>query len=161
MVNVCDLYPKVGIPEINQNIITEFKKSYLQESDSIFVSNEMSEHEMLQIKEVREMAQSLQDENFVFNSRSTFMVVFEHKFSWGLVEVNLNISEGVISECKIYSDCLIPEFIFELENKIGRNNVEYSKNGFEKIRKIEVSQIDESCSRLLLEFSDWMISNLQ
>ena len=116
---------------------------------------------MLKIPEVLKMSQELQLASFVFNSKSSFGNVFEKKFDWGLVEVNLDINGGLVKNCKIYSDCLIPEFILRIEKNLNNGKIEYSKNGFAGISGYKVSDIDEVCEKYLTEFCEWMQTNFE
>ena len=57
------------------------------------------------------------------------------RFKWGLVDINFNVREGEIKSGKVFSDCLVPEFI-DIINEVLQEGIwgfEYSKSGFEKM----------------------------
>lgn len=44
------------------------------------------------------------------------------------------MKDGLIEKCRIYSDCLLPDFITDLNNKII--GVKYDSEGIDEFRKI-------------------------
>lgn len=61
-----------------------------------------------------------------------FKYTIEKKFPWGLIEITFEVENGRISKCKVYSDCLNPDFITELqESLIG---VKYDRDGLATLR---------------------------
>jgi lipoate-protein ligase A len=56
-----------------------------------------------------------QDWQWRFGETPEFTHHVETRFDWGQMELNFDAQDGVIRTCKIYSDCLHPQLITELE----------------------------------------------
>ena len=75
----------------------------------------LGEREMLEEPGVREIHSKLTDDNWIYNEHSAFSNTLEHKFPWGYFEFNFEVKNGKIVKTKIYSDCLFPDFVSEIE----------------------------------------------
>lgn len=61
--------------------------------------------------EFQKILSQLTDWEWRFGRTPQFSHTLEKKFDWGLVEVNLDVKDGVIRSTKIFSDCLIPDIV--------------------------------------------------
>ena len=63
----------------------------------------------------------------------------EHKFDWALVDVQFSVERGLITEGKVFSDCLIPSFIDALNAELAKGDISYDEAGVadlcERVRK--------------------------
>ena len=68
-----------------------------------------------------------------FGETPEFKNGIEKKFDWALVDLEFNVEKGVITKGKVYSDCLIPVFIDELNEIIGSGKITYDEAGIQQI----------------------------
>lgn len=71
--------------------------------------------------------------DWLFGYAPEFSVNHEERFSWGSVEILLNVEKNVITESKIYSDCLNPDYITKLTEAFPGKR--YDFDGIEEVFK--------------------------
>ncbi len=49
-----------------------------------------------------------------FGETPQFTNSIEKKFDWALIDLEFNVEKGRITKGKVYSDCLVPNFIDEI-----------------------------------------------
>ncbi|SFA94267.1 lipoate-protein ligase A [Acetitomaculum ruminis DSM 5522] len=69
-------------------------------------------------------------DKWVFGRKINFEHILENRFDWGEIQLHFQIKEGLISECKIYTDSM-DETIFDTINKL-LINCKYSTEGIKK-----------------------------
>ena len=116
----------------------------------------------------------LLEKGFRYGNTPPFTHVMEGRFPWAMVEVNVNSKKnGVITESKIYSDCLFPDLITILNEALeGRDYLgEDVKRGMDWAREkvVQESQRREMgeegamdvpadpCLSFVDEFEDWLL----
>ena len=97
----------------------------------------ISEADLRKIDKIAELYESTNDWDWRFGQTPDFTNSIEHKFDWAHVDVMFNVEGGVIVEGKVFSDCLIPGFIDELNKELASGVIPYSTAG-----------IDELCSKV-------------
>ena len=55
---------------------------------------------------------------WIYGECPYFSYTIEHKFTWGLTEITFEVDNGCISKCRIYSDCLYPDFIESIQSDL-------------------------------------------
>jgi lipoate-protein ligase A len=70
--------------------------------------------ELEQIPKLMELYQGYTRWEWRFGETPTFTNGIEHKFDWALVDLELNVEKGRITNGRAWSDCLVPTFIDEL-----------------------------------------------
>ena len=68
-----------------------------------------------------------------FGSTPSFTNEIEKKFEWALVDVHFNVDKGKISNGKVYSDCLVPTFIDEVNEILASGLIKYDTEGIDQI----------------------------
>ena len=58
-----------------------------------------------------------------FGKSPSFSHSLEHKFGWALVDVQLEVANGVVARGRVYSDCLVPSLIDALEDELAAGAV--------------------------------------
>lgn len=99
-------------------------------------------------------AQEMQNWEWVYGESPQFTHSLETRFIWGIFDINFNIEEGKISKVKIFSDCLIPEFVDFVEKNLLNQKYEIET----------LNNLKSSCPEAFLPmFEDviqWLNSNL-
>ena len=59
----------------------------------------------------------------------------EVKFSWAFIDVQFNVVNGIVTDGRVYSDCLIPVLIDALNQEIQTGQITYDAQGISKMCK--------------------------
>lgn len=70
------------------------------------------------IEPLHNFYQKMSDPDWRFGKTPEFSHTLETRFSWGIIDIRLNIKKGVIDECVIFSDALDVEFIQHLQETL-------------------------------------------
>lgn len=120
---------------------------------------EYLDHEALQsIDSLKSYYEQLKSWDWVYGKNPTFEQNMSHKFDWGLVEVHLNSSKGVISDFKAYSDCLDPDFIEELSPVLVGSP--YSRHGIKEAGSEHLLR-NPARADYIREFYSWLGDELK
>lgn len=68
----------------------------------------------------------LTDRDWLYGKTPAFTACAEEKFSWGLIEIDFAVNNGIIKCAKVYTDSLDTGFIEILENALTEKNFERS-----------------------------------
>lgn len=68
-----------------------------------------------------------------FGETPQFTHELEQKFDWALVDMHLDVKKGVITQAKVFSDCLMPIFIEELNEVLNTGEIKYDKDGINNL----------------------------
>ncbi|TEW56053.1 lipoate--protein ligase [Psychromonas sp. RZ22] len=86
------------------------------------------EPELLDIEVLKEIDvldtyyQKMSDSDWRFGKTPEFDHKLETRFTWGIVDINLKVKQGVIDECVVFSDALDVDFIDVLRNLLLNNH---------------------------------------
>ncbi|CAG9319658.1 unnamed protein product [Blepharisma stoltei] len=98
-------------PTINhERFITAIRKSFLKEYPNA-ENTEVTEMP----EDVEAKAQAYLNWDWRYGVSPVFTHQLENYFSWGLIDLQFNVVKGVVEGCKIFSDCLYPDYIDKLE----------------------------------------------
>ncbi|EGG13497.1 hypothetical protein DFA_11258 [Cavenderia fasciculata] len=121
--NLNTLSPTINHQTWSQSIINSFEKQYNLKADI----EELNTKDLEIIPSLKETFNKLSAWDWRFGNSPPFEHQFEKRFDWGIMDVNINCSKGIIEKIKIYSDALNPIMIEVLqESLIG---MEYGKDG--------------------------------
>lgn len=115
----------------------------------------------MSIPEVQTAYDEMRNPDFIFNKQDEFENTFTIKFDWGLVEVNTNVKLRKIVKAKLFSDCLVPEFIERLEARLNKGDIEYSRAGLEALSDFDFHELPAQCKNWLAEFKGWLQEQMQ
>lgn len=149
VINLKELNTKINHEEIQNSIISEFFKEY---GANVEITN-LKVEEIKGNEKLNAHYERLKDWNWRFGEAPNFTHKISEYFSWGLVEVYMNVEKAIVKECNIYSDSLHPEMIEVMMASL--NNITYNKSSFEN--KLN-SLIDEypMYGDYLKEFGQWI-----
>lgn len=151
--NLRDLTPEITHELLCERIIQSFF-DYYEGSCPI----EILDHEYLKnIPALNEHFQKMSDWNWRFGEAPQFSHQMSERFSWGMIEVHLDVHKAIVEKVQIFSDSLHPEMIEQLMASLLK--IPYNKAAFqEAILKVveELPMIKE----YLLEFQDWIVKEI-
>jgi len=111
---------------------------------------------------VNSFTQQLGDWDWRFGKTPKFEYNLETRFQWGIIDIYVHVSKGLIEETKIFSDALVPSLIeLLMKHMVG---VPYSREGVKiacnKVRREDLCIDDPAILNYINEFEQWLSSNL-
>lgn len=107
----------INLKQLNNNLSVEVVKTALIESfEEMYRTRgivKIIDEENIFIDEYITKYNSWQ---WNYSQSPNFSMQFEEKFKWGIIEFNFSSSDGIITQCKIYSDSLVLENFKALED---------------------------------------------
>lgn len=110
VVNLKEICPQMTIESLKTALITSFNDFYNTETKTII----LDEHEV----EVAKYLEKYNSWEWNYSESPDFSIVFENKFDWGIFEINLELSDGKITDCKIFTDSIELEDFKVLEKSL-------------------------------------------
>eukprot|EP01112_Ceratiomyxa_fruticulosa_P007274 TRINITY_DN1881_c0_g1_i1.p1 TRINITY_DN1881_c0_g1~~TRINITY_DN1881_c0_g1_i1.p1 ORF type:complete len:388 (+),score=76.70 TRINITY_DN1881_c0_g1_i1:69-1232(+) len=156
VVNLSTLNTNITHDTLSQAIIDTFKEHYNDKDSKV---ENLDQQTLSQIPSLAESYNSLKDWNWRYGATPAFEINFETRFDWGIIDVHINCSEGVISEIKIFSDSLFPLMIEEITSSL--KGAPYNKKGvYDALEKSRQKFQSTECEGVIVEMRDWMIKHL-
>lgn len=120
VINLNELSPKITIESLKTELITSFNEFYKAESKIVI----LNEKEIDLIKYL----EKYNSWEWNYSESPDFSIVLENKFNWGIFEIHLELSDGKIKDCKIFTDAIELENFKSLEkslinSKLKRNDI--------------------------------------
>ena len=112
VVNLSELVPELTSENIKQPLIEAFEKVYGGKASMLDFD------ELTKLPEVQQIREKISSHEFLFGRWEQFKTSKKARFSWGGVEIALQVDEAraLILDVQIASDCLDTEIIEEAEN---------------------------------------------
>lgn len=109
VINLREICDEISVENLKSALISSFNKFYKTESQK-FVLNEKS-------LELSSIMKKYNSREWNYSESPEFSVVVEEKFDWGIAEVCMEVIDGIIKTCKIYTDAIFQEGFQELEKE--------------------------------------------
>ncbi len=143
VVNLKELNPQMTIENLKTALMTSFNEFYNTEAETIILNHNTVD--------AAEYVKKYDSWEWNYSESPDFSLVFEDKFDWGIFEINLELSDGKIIDCKIFTDSIETKDFQKLEkslvNKQLKNDVilDVIRKNFknEKIRQDILSFISD------------------
>lgn len=90
---------------------------------------------------------------WVYGESPQFSNHVETRFQWGIMDMHFDVIEGVIEKCKVFSDCLYPDFIEFVEKYLLKQR--YGKEMIEGLRGNSAEEHKEMTE----ELCEWLLHN--
>lgn len=143
VINLKEIEPHITIEGLRDALIKSFNKLYETEAP-IMALNEHS----IDVKAYFEKYDSWE---WNYSESPDFSISVEEKFNWGLFEIHLELSDGRIKDCRVFTDAVVLEDFKGLE-KILQNKQFRNSDIFDAIEEgIENQVIREDLCRMLKE----------
>jgi len=110
VINLKELSVGISVSGLKQSLMDSFKDFYKAEAEIV----------KIEANAIDLTAYHTKYKSFEWNywESPDFSVVIEEKFQWGLVEVSLEISDGMIENCRICTDAILAEGFREIERRL-------------------------------------------
>lgn len=145
----------------HESICAELKKSFLRfykidSCDVEYVDDSLAERNA----EVAKNMSTIMDWEWRFGKEPEFTHQMEAKFTWGLVDLYLQVKEGFISQVTFNTDALDVELVTTIQTYL--KGTEYSPARItDAMDRAKVSlNSNESAKANISEFAEWLIDNL-
>ena len=112
--NLKEFNPSIDHDALEEAIIDRFFMTH----DATGEITTISHATVGDIPGLRSYYDTLRDWDWRFGKTPDFSHTMSRRFSWGGIEVHLDVHEGLIQETRIFSDCLYPEMIQSLEDTL-------------------------------------------
>lgn len=158
VINLKDLNPDIDYLKVENELEKEFKKQYdWCQPENIFVEKPLEYN-----SKVKEIYEKWADKSWVIGETPEFTNNMETRFDWGTVDVYVVVNKGVISSAKVYSDCLVPDFIDTLTDELNSKHYSYSKEGIEELTDILSFKFEgnEANQKIISDLRNWLIKEL-
>jgi len=146
--------PQVNHDSLSNSIITEFKKAYNTECDV----EQLDASQLKTISSLNAMYEQLNDWNWRYGVTPSFNHHMETRFEWGIMDVHINSTNGLIEGIKIYSDSLLPAMIDDITAAL--KGVKYSAEGIRAALKPTPERPFTDAEVYVNQFRDWLIANI-
>jgi len=140
VMNLAEKVPDISHEQFSQALAGAFRQKW---HDRQLNERLLTVSELQQIPQLMEIYEGLNRWEWRFGETPQFSHALEKKFEWALVEVEFDVQRGRIAKGKVYSDCLVPQFIDELNDVLGSGEVAYDMQG-----------VDDLGNRLRARFQD-------
>ncbi len=118
VVNLKEICPQMTIESLKTALITSFNEFYNTET-KIIILNENG-------IDVAKYVEKYNSWEWNYSESPDFSIVLENKFDWGIFEINLELSDGKITNCKIFTDSIELEDFKILEKSLI--NVQFKRS---------------------------------
>lgn len=147
--NLSEINPEVTHEKLCQKIIEEFKHHYGADTSVERLSREfLSSH-----PKMLEYFNKYSDWNWRFGETPQFNHQMTERFTWGIMEVYLDVHKALVTDCRIYSDSLHPEMIERIVESLL--NIPYNARAISEA--LEKTSLDfPMYSDYISEFSNWL-----
>lgn len=143
VMNLKEIVPDITHEKFCKAVEKQFIKKWSSSSPVTVNVHNLASKELLAIPKLAEIFEGYKQWEWRFGETPDFQHSLEHKFTWALINLECNVEKGVIVAGKVYSDCLYPPFIDQLNHELASGKVTYDTNGIKLM-----------CSRLAHHFSD-------
>lgn len=115
VINLSDIDKTITIDKVAAELKSSFNKIYGMSSEYYIDVN-------LDNDEFKKLYEKYSSWEWRYGETPEFDVIFDRRFSWGGIELGLQLNNGYITEAKVYSDAMDPHFInnisIELKGKL-------------------------------------------
>jgi len=104
VMNLIDIYPEITRDLWDKSLADAFNSHYGTNAPI-----EIIDHEKILATDsiVQERIKESSSYDWVYGKEPKFNVRFEHKFSWGYIDIELLVTGNIIEDCSIYTDSLV------------------------------------------------------
>ncbi|NLL62946.1 MAG: lipoate--protein ligase [Ruminococcaceae bacterium] len=127
--NLKEFSDEITVEKMRTALVESFKKIYGFKEWSEFMSLggqkflsstsrggwPASSSTLSMLKEISESQKMFASNEWIFGEKFSFTNAISKRFDWGEIELNFEVKGDKIVKTKVYSDCLFPSFILEIE----------------------------------------------
>lgn len=120
VVNLSSFNPNIIYDNMFKKIVTIFGETYNSKPEITLPNFNAVEY-----FELEKYQSSLENWKWIYGETLKFNHNIETKFDWGMIDLHFTSDDGIITDVKIYSDCLYPEFITIVEKCLTGKEYNY------------------------------------
>lgn len=154
VVNLSELNPALNHDNLVDRIIHHFSEVYEEQVEPVY----LKEADLVKHERLMKYYEFLKDWQWRFGETPQFNHEMNTQLSFGLIDLHLDTQKGMITDCVLYSDSLLPEIIETLANSL--KNYPYTKVGLEQALAHAESQLSMFREEIR-EFKDWLIQQIR
>jgi len=159
VLNLKEANPNISHESLSDSIIEEFFKFHKNKCEI----EKLDITILGQIKSLKNIYETLSDWKWRYGESPDFEHKLETRFDWGIMDIEINSIEGIISQIQIYSDCLYPQLIETLSESL--KGVSYDKEGITKAldnanKKLRNNGEPEELFNYIKEIHNWLIQSI-
>lgn len=141
VVNLREISSEITVENLRDALIASFNELYKTEAQIIILDE--------RAVDVTAYLEKYGSWEWNYSESPDFTAVIEEKFDWGIIEINFELSDGKIKNCKLYTDAIFFEDLHMLEEAL-RNKQFKAENILEAIEKcINNNQIKKDLYNLI------------
>ncbi|AYV78380.1 MAG: hypothetical protein Edafosvirus11_15 [Edafosvirus sp.] len=153
--NVSDI---VGRDVTYEEWCDALKKSFTDNYGVAIPTEYIKESDYKNNSELNNIMNERTSKDWRYGNNCDFKYKMETRFTWGTIDVNIEAEKGKITQIKIYSDCLNPAMIEDIQSTLL--GVEFKHDAISKtlhkLADINKPPVDEH----IKEFLEWFVKNL-
>ncbi|MCQ1530414.1 lipoate--protein ligase [Lutispora saccharofermentans] len=131
VINLKELSPQITVDSLKDALIMSFNEFYKTEAQPIVLNEKAID--------VTAYMEKYGSWEWNYTESPDFAITAEDKFNWGIFEINLEVSDGMIKDCQVFTDALVPEAFKSLE-KLFQNKEFKSHNMLEAIENCIINE---------------------
>lgn len=108
----------VNLAELSDEINVDSMTAALKNAFGQVYGSDVLEMAMPSAEEVEVLCAEFKSDEWKYNRTPAFTHKLSDRFSWGGITLELDVQEGSVTECRVYSDALDSEYISTLADKI-------------------------------------------
>ena len=150
VINLMDLNPDIQHENLSEEIVNSFFGYYQQTGEIEYLDHS----DLIQLPQLKERYELYKNWDWRFGQTFEFTHQLETRFDWGLIDLRLNVDNGIIQSAECYSDCLYPELIDYLKSVLKgiRYQSEDVLKALEDLESIEFkNEVDDLRGWLITE----------
>ena len=119
----------MNLSQANPDITIEKLKGALQEafSEVYKCKLEILDESLLDQPVIEERANYFSSWDTIFGKKITFQHEIERRFEWGNMQLQMEISKGMIQELNVFSDALVPWFMDQFAQKLKGQKYQFEE----------------------------------
>jgi lipoate-protein ligase A len=110
VINLKEISSQITIESLKDALIMSFNEFYKTEAQIIILNEKAID--------VTKYIMKYNSWEWNYSESPDFSIVVEDKFDWGIFEIHLELSDGKIKDCKIFTDAIILEDFKSLERAL-------------------------------------------
>lgn len=122
VINLKEISPEITIENLKRAIISSFNELNNTKAKMIILDEEAVD--------VASYLKKYGSWDWNYSESPDFTITLEEKFHWGLIDINIEFSDGLIKNCRFYTDALLLEDFQRLEKKL--QNEQFKKGNILK-----------------------------
>ncbi len=126
VLNLKDLKANISIDAIKSSLIDSYSKE-MNVKDLVYIG----EDDLKDQDEIMDMVEVYRSWEWVYGQSPKYNLEIEEKFSWGIIEFNLYIENGLIEEAEVYTDSIVNDNFKGLAK--GLRGAKFTSNELERV----------------------------